>query len=174
MLEQQKVIVTPLQNIFLHISTLTVYGLLLNTFVFFTDAQIYDHFTSMVHCSGNFCQFKHRGHQITQHESCDRWCVSRQIRGRNETFNKNLSLLYTPFALLDGKVETNNFSMSLALFFAELQNNGVEQHCGLVELFYLVWVCFLRLSVFLLDKILLICFHVKWMLNNVLFIYGKW
>lgn len=133
-----------------YFSTLTVYGLLSHTLVFFTDAQIYDHFTSMVHCSGNFCQFKHRGHQITQHESCDRWCVSRQIRGRNETYNKNLSLLYTPFALLDCKVETNNFSTSLALFFAELQNNGVEQHCGLVELFYLVWVYFLRLSVFLI------------------------
>lgn len=86
---------------------LTVYSLSSHTFVFVTDAQIYDHFPSMVHRAGNFCQFKYWSHQITQHESCDRWCMSRQIRGRNETCNKNLSLLYASFAWLDVFQVTN-------------------------------------------------------------------
>lgn len=107
LLEQQKVILSHYKNISLHISTLTVYSLSSHTFVFVTDAQIDDHFPSMVHCAGNFCQFKYWSHQITQHESCDRWCVSRQICGRNETCNKNLSLLYASFAWLDVFQVTN-------------------------------------------------------------------
>lgn len=56
------------------------------TFVFFIDAQFYDHFAAVVRRPGNLGDPEEGRYQILQHESFRRGCMSTQLGVRNETY----------------------------------------------------------------------------------------